>query len=183
MAKLECKICHGEYSLEDFDLEHEPVTRMVKKGICFTCALWDHNLDMDHSDELLSRGIPVTVSKFYSPTTLANPRNHWFLPFHTIEGNINCMIHPLKLSQPIYKVLLNDGRLYTVNNLWHQGEIPPVWYDKFEVNAKLISNQEALLLMARKDTKVAESLTHYIISKEGLDTIFENSMEGGGTDV
>lgn len=177
MAKLKCKICHKEYDLEDFDPRYEPVTRMIEKGICFSCAHWDNNYDMDHSDERLGRGIPVVVSKLYGPTAQVNPRAHWFLPFYTIGRNMNCTVHPLDRFQPTYRVLFMDGRLYTVNNLWHQGEIPPAWYDKFEVNAKLISNQEALLLIARKDTKVAEDLTHYLISKEGLDIIFSKSVK------
>lgn len=179
MAKLECNICHKEYDLEDFDPKCRPVNIMIKKGICHSCAHWDNNYEMDHSDERTGRGIPVVVSKFYGPTAQANPRYHWFLPFYTTGRNTNCTIHPTDRFQPTYKVLFKDGRLYTVNNLWHQGEIPPIWYDKFEVNAKLISNQEALLLIARKDTKIDEGLTHYIISKEGLEIIFGNSLKRG----
>lgn len=163
--KKVCKCCYNEYDVDDFDLSIEPAVRMIDKGLCFTCAHWDHNFELDHSDERLSRGIPVIIG---DPDKRSNKRYHWFLPLYLSGGSSNTSIHPVDRFQPSYKILMKDGRLYTVNNLWHQGEIPPVWYDKFEVNAIFISNTEALSLIARIDTKISEDLTHYIISANSM---------------
>lgn len=183
MSKQVCSICHNEYDLEEFDPKTDTYRLMEENHICFTCSHWKMNLELDHSDERNNRGIPIVVSKFYGPSAKFNAREHWFIPFMTNGRNTNCSIHPLDRFQPPYKVLMFDGRLYTVSNMWHQGSIPPVWFDKFPVNARLISTQEAASLIARKDTKVAEDLTHYIISKEGLDTIFRNSTKRSSDDV
>ena len=179
----QCNYCKGDYDIEEFDLTLDIAKIMVEKHICYKCAFWEYQYQMDNSDERLGRGIPVICSKFYGPTAQANPRYHWFLPFYTVGKNTNCSIHPIDRFQPSYKVLLSDGRLYTVNNLWHQGEIPPLFYSKFEVNSKLISNQEAMMLIARKDTRVAQDYTHYIISEEGLDKVFGISKKNNRYDV
>lgn len=167
--KKVCKCCHNEYDVDDFDLSIEPAVRMVDKGLCFTCAHWDHNLELDNSDERLGRGIPVIIGEPGS-----GKRSHWFLPLYLSGGASNTCIHPVDRFQPSYKVLFIDGRLYTVNNLWHQGDIPLIWYSKFEVNAMFLSNTEALSLIARIDTKISEDLTHYIISAAArVDLIFD----------
>lgn len=179
-----CKQCKSPYELEDYDLAH-PITKiMAEKNLCYKCAFWEYQHFMDTEEsQRRSYGLPVIVSKFYGPTATANPRYHWFLPFYTTGRTSNCSIHPIDRFQPTYRVLFEDGRLYTVNNLWHQGEIPPTFYSKFQVNAKLITNAEALMLISRKDTKVAEDYTHYIISAEGLDQVFGISKKNNKYDV
>ena len=163
-----CKCCGNHYVLEDFDMSGEPSIRMLK-GLCFSCAHWDHNYEMD-KHERLARGIPLVVidnSKGYSR------RAHWFLPFYNFKGdNLNVSIHPLDRFQPAYRILLKDGRLFTVDNLYHQGTIPVHWHDKFKINACFLDTVETLSLITRRDTKVSEDLTHYIVSEISLRNYF-----------
>ena len=165
-----CKCCGSPYNLDDFDLNVEPSIRMLEKGLCFSCAYWDRNYERDQY-ERLTRGIPLVVidnSKGYSR------RAHWFLPFYNFfkEDSLNISIDQLNRFQPAYKILLNDGRLFTVNNLYHQGNIPVFWYEKFKVNACFLDTEETLSLITRRDTKVSEDMTNYIVSESSLREYF-----------
>lgn len=169
MSKKICGICGREYDLEDLDLNLDLPKRMIEKKICFSCAHWDRNHELDLSSRKIE-GVPVILNKFNEMTVNFNPRDHWFIPFRVCHGE-NCSIHPLDTLQPTYRVLMFEGRLYTVNNMWHQGEIPTVWFDKFKVNAMLLDNERARYLISRIDTKVSEDLTHYIISNKAMKEI------------
>ena len=165
-----CIICGSPYDLEDFDLNVEPAIRMLNKCLCFSCAHWDRNHELDNSDSRLVRGIPLVVidnSKGYSR------RAHWFLPFYNFNGDsLNVSIRPLNRFQPTYRVLLKDGRLFTVNNLYHQGNITVPWYGKFKINACFLDTVDTLSLITRRDTKVSEDMTHYIVSEKSLREYF-----------
>lgn len=163
-----CRKCHKEYDLSKYDPGMKIPTTMRSQNLCFECAVWENFSKLNNNKEGIL-GIPVITQKYNNATSSYNPRYLGFIPVKLkANQNPNCCIRPMDIMQPVYKILFNDGRLFTINNFWRIGQVPNTFLDKFEVNARFISNEQALNLISRLDTKVSQDETHYIVNTEEI---------------
>ena len=51
-------------------------------------------------------------------------------------------------------IQLADGKIIETTNLWHQGEIPVHFYDRFPINAKIITEDECRRLAAESEQEI-----------------------------
>lgn len=149
-----CSSCNNEYNLEEFDLSLRIPKLMESKGLCFSCAFWEYNLELDQSrKERLDYDIPVILGN----------DQHACIPKDRLE------IKPLNCIQPTYRILTDDNKLYTTNTVFFQGVIPPKYvkeFTKFIHFANQLSNMDCLELISRSDTLVAQDGKYYIITEE-----------------
>ena len=88
------------------------------KRVCFSCHFWDETLKRD---------------KTYPPHKVC-----------IIDG-VHYVIAPEDSTDPFrgfgghkFQIEFFDGTKVTTTNLWHQGEIPEIWKEKFKNNARFV---------------------------------------------
>lgn len=168
-----CKCCKkGLENIQEFDTNLEVPKLMASQNLCFDCAFWQKLLDSKDKISFKIPSLSIVTGSNYEPSAKLDRKYYWFIPFILPNGKSNLEFHPVSLIQPKHKILTREGELYTVHDLWAGIEIPTIWYPKFKVNAKFLTDYETLNLISRKDTKVDEEFTCYRINKEIVTKLF-----------
>lgn len=170
----ECSICHTEVQFdkleEEWNMNLSLPKMMQERHLCFRCAFWEEKYQQDQ--QYLVQQVPDTTkwARYMLPLVTAdhywvsaeyNPRAHWYTPAFvkvlTKEYNIfkvhwKCkwLLDPEKTS---YRILTTDGKLICTDHCSHQGEIPPLFFDKFKINAKFLNQTEAKEIIDLLSTK------------------------------
>lgn len=165
-----CQHCKREIDLQDFDTSLNIPKTMASKTLCFDCAFWYKLAGTNR--EFSTKGLPVITLSRYSTSASINQKYYWFMPFKLLDNTQNVEFHPVDLIQPKHKVLFNNGELYTVRELQAGLEIPTSWYPRFKVNARFLTDYEALKLISRKDTLINDNKLCYKINKEIVTKMF-----------
>lgn len=168
-----CKCCKkGLENIQEFDTNLEVPKLMASQNLCFDCAFWQKLLDSKDKISFKIPSLSIVTGSNYEPSAKLDRKYYWFIPFILPNGKSNLEFHPVSLIQPKHKILTREGELYTVHDLWAGIEIPTIWYPKFKVNAKFLTDYETLNLISRKDTKVDEEFTCYRVNKEIVTKLF-----------
>lgn len=168
-----CKCCKKELeNMQEFDTNLEVPKLMVSQNLCFDCAFWQKLLDFKDNIKPKIPGLSIVTGSNYEPSAKLDRKYYWFIPFILPSGKSNIEFQPVSLIQPKHRIINKKGELYTVNDIWAGIEIPTIWYPKFKVNAKFLTDYETLNLISRRDTKVDEEFTCYRINKEIVAKLF-----------
>jgi hypothetical protein len=119
-----CKECGKEISYHYM----EPAkTQLRERGICFHCNCFY---------ELLGKNGLVIL------------REHDGRRHHYMTGGEGGPAKWKGFGGQKWIIQLADGKIIETTNLWHQGEIPAHFYDRFPINAKIITEDERRRLAA-----------------------------------
>lgn len=116
---LRCNDC-GKLSPDHTNYIQDRITEIMKeKQVCFRCATWLWHLELNAA----GRNFAVIEG------------HHFVLDKHTdvaiLQGS----------GGSLFKIRFNDGREVLCDNLWHQGEIPENFRDRFPDNAKFVKEE------------------------------------------
>lgn len=108
-----CKVC-GAPIESGYAFSNE----MFEKQLCFSCHFWNEKYEIDQKRK------PHTFAVING--------SHYYLEPSKKYGMLGmCGIN--------HKIRFADGFETECNNLWHQGEIPEAWKDKFPNNAEFVN--------------------------------------------
>lgn len=111
---LECKICSKKIELCYIA---ERNAQLVTHQMCFKCNFW-RNLHENRDDA------SVVVSE-----------NNMIKHYHIGLASVRRM---RGFGGQKFCIRFFDGRMVSTKNLWHQGTVPVIWYDKFQPNAEFV---------------------------------------------
>ena len=118
-TKLPCQACGDKIS---FTFGEERNDELYDNRYCFNCNFWSSALEEMKTD---NNFYVVDGSLCWDggngKTDMFGYRGHGGYPFY---------------------ILCNDGRKVTTDNLWHNGDVPQVWLDKFPNTAKFVGSFE-----------------------------------------
>lgn len=113
---MKCKVCGKEEDISVYCNQE----LLEKKGVCFSCKFWNDILKKD------SERKPHTWCVIDGTHYVIEPDDpgNYFQGFGGAE----------------FQIEFNDGHRVVTHNLWCQGDIDPVWRDKFPDNARFENN-------------------------------------------
>ena len=114
-----CTLCEGKHNPENY-IQDRIREIMEEKHLCFRCANWLWQHELDQNDPARQGNVAVINGKHY----LICPSN---------DGN-----WPSGFGGVRFKIRFLDGREVICDNLWHQGEIPDHLRHLFPDNAVFV---------------------------------------------
>lgn len=117
MSVIKCKICGSLEGPSNYRPEVE--SRLIYSGTCFSCYFWNEQYELD-SNKRGPHKFAVIDGTHYS--ILPDDPDGYF------KGH----------GGKKFKIRFFDGTEVITHNLWCQGDIPPIWKDKFPNNATFI---------------------------------------------
>ena len=151
--KQQCKYCHNEFDLEDFS--PCAIRRIMEmERVCFTCAFWKWQKEMDHCRPWKEGILPIITQEFHKVEGIR--QNHYCL---TLGSNnlVRTESDIKKIFQNVTTGILTiEGRLFPYTpyskqgGITYQGEIP-VNNKDFYTNAIFIQGSELEELLSRAD--------------------------------
>lgn len=119
MSKNTCTHC-GQPSIPENYQEGSITKIMTEKHLCFNCAFWHWQHDLDSNDPARQGNVAVIDG------------NHYVLG---PDNNVNW---PSGFCGARFYIRFNDGREVSTNNLWGQGKIPTHLRHLFPDNAVFV---------------------------------------------
>ncbi len=114
-----CTLCGKPVELDRYNLD-EITAIMREKNLCFNCAFWHWQHNLDQNDPGRKGNFAVING------------THYVLDEHT---DINW---PKGFGGAEFKIRFNDGREVICDNLWSQGDIPEHLKNLFPDNAVFV---------------------------------------------
>lgn len=99
------------------------------RKFCFDCAFWNRWFDERDAGSIVVQEGENRVHYHFDPKSPIKPTSGGRILGHSGRRFIVVFLSPHRDS-------------VMTNNLWHQGDIPKHFYDRFEVNATLKTEQE-----------------------------------------
>jgi hypothetical protein len=108
---MHCSTCSKPISLAYNQLTKQ---QLIDRKLCFTCNFW-HNLQTEVSDE-----DRIVID------------NHHYVALESSPDGIR------GFGGRLFIIEKQDGTIIRTINLWHQGEIPEQYRDRFPNNARFV---------------------------------------------
>lgn len=91
--KQQCKECYNEFDLEDFS--PCAIRRIMEmERVCFTCAFWKWQKEMDSCRPWKEGILPIITQEFYKTVSSCNRQNHYCLTLG--NNNLICTKSDIK---------------------------------------------------------------------------------------
>ena len=185
MKKEICTKCHNDYDVEEFN-PCEIRSIMEEEQLCFNCAFWKWQKQMDVEVRPKEGVIPIITQKYYKTVSRLNKQSHYCLTLG--PNNMAYMSRGCNTVKDLFKhitcgILTTDGHLYPYTGyskdggISHQGDIP-VNNKDFVTNAKFIQNEELYKLINSVHVKLelwdntVPGVFHVKVDKEIVDKKF-----------
>lgn len=99
---------------------------MREKSCCFSCAVWFRRIE--ETPSIIADG---------SVSVIVDHEAYIAHPF--IEGKLKGFVG---YSGFTFRFQMNDGTVIRSNNVWHQGNVPEIFWKDLPNNAKAITEEE-----------------------------------------
>lgn len=164
--KQQCKYCHNEFDIEDFS--PCAIRRIMEtERVCFTCAFWKWQKEMDSCRPWKDGILPIITQEFHKVEGFCNKQNHpCLIPsnrqnHYCLTLGSNNLIRTESDIKEIFRnittgILTIEGHLFPYTDyskqggITYQGEIPENNKD-FYTNAIFIQGSELEELLSRAD--------------------------------
>ena len=125
MSNNNCKLCTKPIDLEEY-IQHLPIPKlMAEHQLCFNCAFWTNRLAKDKIQNEMAK-----TSKPY----IGDGKPEYIIPL-VIDGEHHSISSKKAHGGNTIAILTIEGKVYTPTQMYHHGNIPPHFIDKFPNNA------------------------------------------------